>query len=184
MSALSKHIIWSNEDLNYERDWKESLEEDYPDLTDEQRESLMYELNDEYLQDERDNLKIQMPMPILVIADLGLWYGRRSGWRDIQSGCISDCLELGLSAEYGTFYVNKNGDLCATAHHHDGTNHYLYRVFKPGTTEDQMALLKSKIYRGVASRKDITRYTARLGDAIANVYGWEIRKTKGAVMGC
>ena len=56
--------------------------------------------------------------------------------------------------------------------HHDGTNHYLYRVFKRGVTESQIDRLKGKILDGTATRRDITRVTNRLGDAIGKVYGW------------
>ena len=30
--------------------------------------------------------------PILVIGDLGLWHGRVSGYKEIPSGNIRDCL--------------------------------------------------------------------------------------------
>ena len=36
------------------------------------------------------------------------------------------------------------GDLRADAVHHDGTNHYLYRVFKDGVTDTQIENLKIK----------------------------------------
>ena len=39
--SMRQHIIWSNEDLDYERDWKGSLEEDYPELSDYERQSLI-----------------------------------------------------------------------------------------------------------------------------------------------
>ena len=42
------HLIWSNYDLDYE-DWRDSLEEEYPDLSEDERIALMYELNSEYL---------------------------------------------------------------------------------------------------------------------------------------
>ena len=38
-----KRIIWSN-DLDYE-DWREDLEAEYPDMTESERISLMYERN-------------------------------------------------------------------------------------------------------------------------------------------
>ena len=38
-----RHIIWSN-DIDYD-DWREELEEQYPDLTEAERMELMYELN-------------------------------------------------------------------------------------------------------------------------------------------
>lgn len=67
-----RHLIWSNYDLDYE-DWRDDLEEDHPELTEDERMALMYEINNRYLDDERVNLNIQLDQPILVIADLGLW---------------------------------------------------------------------------------------------------------------
>lgn len=34
----------------------------------------------------------KVSQPILVIADLGLWNGRRMGYKEIPSGNIRDCL--------------------------------------------------------------------------------------------
>ena len=86
-----KHLIWSNYALDYE-DWKDDLEAEYPDLSEDDRMALMYEINSDYLDDERVNLNIQLSQPILVIADLGLWTGRRIGYKEIESGNIRDCL--------------------------------------------------------------------------------------------
>ncbi len=171
-----QHLIWTNDDLDYERDWKDEMEEYYPDLDDDEREELMYELNNDYLDDERANMNVCLGMPIIVIGDLGLWYGRRQGYKEIPSGNISDCLYAGRDDVYVTWYIDELGDLRCRASHHDGTNFYTYRVFKHGTTDDQMENLKCKLYEGRATRKDITRYTERLGDAIAKVYGFSIRK--------
>ena len=168
-----RHIIWSNRDLNYD-DWKDYLEEEYPDLTEEERMRMMYELNDEYLSDERINLDIQLEQPILVIADLGLWNGRRSAYKEIMSGNIKDCLYS--TCDYCTWYVDKLGDLRCDAVHHDGTNHYLYRTYKDGVSDEAKENLKYKLYKGTATRKDITRATRRLGDEISKVYGLELSK--------
>lgn len=74
--------------------------------------------------------------------------------------------------------MDRNGDLRADAIHHDGANHYLYRVFRGGVSEAQMESLCEKIYRGQATRADITRLTRQLGDYIAAVYGFEITKQR------
>lgn len=66
-----KHIIWSNYDLDYE-DWRGDLETEYPELSEDERISLMYEINGHYLDDERMNLNVQLSQPILVVGDLGL----------------------------------------------------------------------------------------------------------------
>ena len=173
----ARHIIWSNYDLDYE-DWRADLEAEYPELSEDERIALMYELNNDYLDDERLNLSIQLPQPILMIADIGRWDGRYSGYGEIQSGKISDCLYSNL--DYATWYVDKLGDLRCDAIHHDGTNHYLYRVYKPGVRESQIELLKDKLYEGKATRADITRVTRRLGDDIARVYGFSIPKQRQA----
>ena len=39
-----RHLIWSNYDLDYE-DWRDDLEEDHPELTEDERMALMYEIN-------------------------------------------------------------------------------------------------------------------------------------------
>ena len=166
-----RHIIWSNYDLDYE-DWRDDLEAEYPELTEDQRIALMYEINGDYLDDERINLNIQLSQPILVIGDLGLWHGRRSGYKEIESGNIRDCLYA--DTDYSTWYVDKLGDLRCDAIHHDGTDHYLYRAYKDGVRESQIDLLKDKLYRGIATRADVTRITRRLGDDIARVYGFSI----------
>lgn len=170
-----EHIIWSNYYLDYD-DWKADLEEQYPDLSEDERISLMYEINNDYLGDERINLNIRLDRPILVIGDLGLWNGRRSGYKEIESGNIRDCLYA--DTDYSTWYVDKLGDLRCDAIHHDGTNHYLYRAYKDGVSESQIDLLKEKLYYGTATRADVTRVTRRLGDDIAKVYGFLIPRQR------
>ena len=165
-----RYIIWSN-NLDYE-DWKVHLKEQYPTLSEDDRIALMYEINSDYLDNERINLNIQLSRPILVVGDLGLWSGRRMGYKEIASGNIRDCLYS--DTNYSTWYVNGNGDLCCDATHHDGTNRYLYRIYKDSVTETQIDNLKGKLYQGTATRADITRITRRLGDEIAKVYGFSI----------
>lgn len=164
-----KHIIWSNYNLDLD-DWRDDLQAEYPDKTENELYEIMCETNDQYLEDERVNLDIQLPESILLIADLGRWNGRFPGYGEIRSGNIKDCLQT--SMDYATFYVDKIGDLRCDAVHHDGTNHYLYRVYKRGVSESQIDRLKEKIIDGTVTRRDITRLTKRLGDHIGKVYGW------------
>jgi hypothetical protein len=174
-----RHIIWSNYDLDY-KDWKDDLEAEYPDKTEDERMQLMYEINGDYLDDERANLNLQLSRPILVVADLGRWNGRFQGYKEIHSGNIRDCLYS--DTDYSTWFVDKLGDLRCDAIHHDGTNHYLYRTYKDGVSEEQIDRLKEKIYNGTATRTDITRISRRLGDEIAKVYGFSIPRQRQAVM--
>ena len=167
-----KYLIWSDYDLDYE-DWRAELEAEYPELSEDERMMLMYEMNSGYLDDERVNLTIQLDQPILMSADLGLWTGRHMGYKEIESGNIRDCLYSGRDTDYATWYVDKLGDLRCDTIHHDGTNRLLYRTYKPGVRESQIDLLKEKLYYGTATRADITRITRRLGDEIGKVYGWD-----------
>ena len=167
-----KHLIWSNYALDYE-DWRADLEADYPELSEDDRMALMYEINSDYLDDERANLNIQLAQPILIIADLGLWTGRHIGYKEIESGNIRDCLYSDRDIMYSTWFLDKLGDLRCEAVHHDGTNYLLYRTYKPEVRESQIDLLKEKLYYRKATRADITRITLRLGDEIGKVYGWD-----------
>ena len=177
-----RHIIWSNMNLEAD-DWCDSYKEylEINGLDDDPNDEnklyeYMVEANDDYLSDERRNLDIQFSQPIIVIGDLGRWNGRVTGYKMIDSGNIKDCLYS--DTDYTEWYVDKYGDLRANAVHHDGTNHYLYRVFKDGVTDTQIENLQDKIYNGKATRADITRVTKRLGDDIAGVYGFPIPKQR------
>lgn len=65
-----KYIIWSNCLPDYD-DWKDDMEEQYPDLSEDERISLIYGINNDYLGDERRNLDIQLDRPILAIGRHG-----------------------------------------------------------------------------------------------------------------
>ena len=177
-----RHIIWSNQNLDvddWREDYKEFLEANELDDDPNDEQALyewMEETNYDYLSDERVNLNVQLSQPIIVIGDIGRWNGRVSGYKMIDSGNIKDCLYS--DTDYNEWYVDKYGDLRADAVHHDGTNHYLYRVFKDGVTDTQIENLQDKIYNGKATRADITRVTKRLGDDIAGVYGFPIPKQR------
>ena len=54
----------------------------------------------------------------------------------------------------------------------------IHRVFKENVTDEQMEALKEKIYDGSFTKEDIEKYTRRLGDDIAKVYGWDIPKQR------
>lgn len=170
-----EHIIWTSQpDFN---EWKEDLQADYPEKSEDELYELMYEINNDYLDDERANLNVQLSAPIIVIADLGLWYGRRPGYKEISSGNISDCL-YGSGNTEDTWFVDELGDLRCRSAHHDGTNLLLYRVYKPNVSDTQKQNFKEKLLSGQLTRADINRITLRLGDWISDVYGFKIPRKK------
>lgn len=170
-----KHVIWSNRDLDLE-DWRETLEENYPEMDDYGLTDMMYQANDDNLPDERANLDIQVGGDILAVADLGRWDGRVIGYKLIESGNIKDCLYT--NCEYCEWYVDRDGEFRCDESHHDGTNHIYYRKFREGVTEEQKEDLLADIYDHKAKQEDIDRLTDKLGEAIGKVYGWNFPTPK------
>ena len=173
MTTTKKHIIWSS-DIDIE-DYEDYLAEEFADVEDEtEKYNICYEENMENLDCDRMNLDMELGAEIIAIADLGLWNGRRQAYNDKIGTNLADCLSFNHTCgDYITWYVDERGDLCCDDIHHDGTNHYIYRVFKPSISEGQKENFKNTLWMGLADRKDITRYTARLGDKVANIFGWK-----------
>lgn len=170
---MKKHIIWSNMNLDIEDwrdDYKESCENndmEYDPNDDYAIYEWMMETNKEYFYDECMNLDKVVEGRILVIADLGLWNGRRSAYKIIDSGNIKDI--LGFTYDCAEFYGD-GYNIRGTEVHHDGTNHYLYRVIR----EDRnIQNLLDDIYEGREyTMKKLNYYTKSLYKDVAKVYGW------------
>ena len=176
------NVIWSNEVNVIEEIEKDLLEHKgeegyYYDIDESNSWACAVETNDMYLDDERANLNIDVGDEIIIIADLGLWYGRRNAYKLLRKTNIRDCLGNTVG-DYVKWYVDDLGDLRCKDTHHDGTNFYTYRAWKTDISETQKENFIDKLYNGNATRKDITRYTRRLGEYVADVYGWKIRGRK------
>lgn len=174
----NKHIVWSNYNLNLE-DWIEGIKEnldiyeiDYSEWSREQFEEEMWKTNNEYFHYEQINLHIPTEGRIIAIADLDLWNGRRMGYKLKDEKNIRACLSFDADCEYGEWWVDSHNNLRSRQSHHDGTNFLLYREVKPETTSDQLDNLCWKIYQGIATARDITKYTRSLGKRVKDVYGW------------
>lgn len=159
--------IW-DEDINIEdwdiRDYIDD-EEEYEEMTEEDKWNLITDINYDYLEDERYNLSsIKNNLKIVAFADLGLWDGRRDAHKLLNSTNIGDCLQSFVRG-YSTmcFYV-KDGEFMAKETHHDGTNYYTFRFVKEGIDEYE---LDEYIYDGV----DIDEFTMPIGQVILDYYG-------------
>ena len=171
---MKRYTIWSSHpDF---KDWEEYLREEYPDMDDSRHHEIMWDTNNSYLDDERMNLSgIEYDQDILCIAQLGLWDGPQPAYKEMGTHKPSRCLHSLVRSFFEIeFYVDSNGDFRADEHHHDGTNHYLYRVWK-NVSEEQKHNFCKKILTGAVTRRDIARYTSRIGKDIADVYGWKVR---------
>lgn len=168
------YTIWSNEYDVIESIAKDMMEYD-EGLEWDYALDQAYEVNAESLDDEKRNLNIDVGEEIIIIADLGLWDGRRSAYKELHKKNIRDCF-CGTCGDYVTWFVDDRGDLMCRDCHHDGTNLYMYRAWKPGISEMQKENLLWKIRGGCAERRDITRVTQKIGNKVADVYGWKVRK--------
>ena len=169
---MKKRIIWSNMKINPD-DWKEGYKEiaeenGWEEDTDDENNlwNYIYEELDHYIDDERMNLDVTTDGRILVVADLGLWYGRRQGYR-ILDGNVKNILSADV--DYVEWYSD-GYNIKATAAHHDGTNYYEYRVIR----EDRnIQNLLDAIYNGEEiTRKKLNYYTRSLEPYVRRVYGW------------
>ena len=146
----------------------EDLKEFYPDASDELLDELASDL---YCDDRR--LLMQtfaytiFPTDVVCIADLGLWNGRCRAYRVYDAPTTLDELfTSGRDIEEAEWYVDEYNDLRCDAHHHDGTNHYLYRQIRPEIGPTARENFHSKLLNGPLTRKDLNHYTIALGPIV------------------
>lgn len=182
LNAKPTFVIWSNKDLDleaYKKDLADSENEEMLLCSDRELYNAMWEENGIWLDDERRNLDIDIDTEIICIADIGLWDGRRSGYRLQGISNIGQCLCLSNSCEEGMFYVDpKTKDLCCTESHHDGTNFLRFRAFRKGISESKRESLFDAILNGKRDPDTmemlIESTTKALGPTIAKAYGWKL----------
>ena len=171
-----KHSIWNNTDM-----LEETAHEimDNPELYDIEKgdEYAAWELahvwNDDRLDDEFVNLDIDVGYPIVVFAGLGLWDGHRTAYRMLGSQNLKDCLKV-CCGMYIDWFVDEKGDLVVRDTHHDGTNVYTFRALRGGMSWEQIENFYDKLDSEGITKRTVKRYTRRLGDYAAKVYGWKL----------
>ncbi len=168
-----KHQIWTSDiDISDEALQMFREEQECEDMTDNEVIELMYDDNRQQLDDEYVNLDVQLPGKVIAIADIGRWNGRVSGYKILGDNLncvlnshVNGCSELDV---YGDSY-----NIRADEAHHDGTNHYMYRMLR----DRECDALLDAIYNGKQiSRSMLNRYTKSLYPYVANIYGWPCRQ--------
>ena len=136
---------------------------DLDDITDEDVYDEFLFVNDLNIEDTKDLLdSIDINGQIIAIADLGLWTGRHSGYKYIDTlSDIFTCME-----DYNTLSIDQHNNLTLSATHHDGTNYITFRLLKDNLSDTQIENFENKLYNGTATSKDISRYTTSLGKII------------------
>lgn len=177
---MSKRFtLWSSVEMWSREEVEEAIKEyqaEYPDDTEEEAYNGISEDNSYYFDDTKSELgSISLPDSVIIIGKIGRWNGTVSGYKEVDS--LEDCMDFGC-CDYKEWYIDRWGNFRSTGYHHDGRNDYLYRMWKPEISEEQRENFRDKIYYGKVTPGDISRYTTRLGDYIAEHYGWEISRKR------
>ena len=174
---MAKHTtIWKSygmyslQDILYEEHvCKEFLSEEYPDTkpTEEDITQEIYFRIDQWFEDEQSNLSKTLDGRILAIANMGLWNGRRSGYK-ILGNNLNEVLTCGIGCDEKEVYCDAYNVL-AKGYHHDGTNYVEFREIRE---DKNIENLTDKLYSGMpVTRKEINYYTKSLLPYIKQVYG-------------
>ena len=163
--------IWSSEDIlddearaEEEKQMKVIYDDDDYEMTDRDWADCVYE----WLNDERTNLNKDVDGVIIAFANLGLWDGHH-----IATRAFGINIKNILYSCYNAEWYGEDGDIYGTEHHHDGTNHILYRVARDQEEADEIT---AKICSGEIDIDGFRQQTASLYPYIARVYGWPEEK--------
>lgn len=164
--AAKERVIWSSE-INLE-DWKDYLEDQHPNVTDEDEQlRLCQEINSYYLGDERTNLDIPLEGRVLAIASMGLWNGRRSGYKILGRNVN----EIFMRTECDeTKWFSDGYNVRFEGIHHDGSNYVEFREIRED--KDIEKLLELIWNNQKVSREMIRRHTRSLLPHVKKIYGW------------
>ena len=138
--------------------------EDYEtaDVTDS-----IYESINLWFDDEQSNLYRVLNGRILCIADMGLWNGRRSGYK-ILGNNLNEVLTCGIGCDDKEIYCD-GYNVLAKGYHHDGRNYVEFREIRED--KDIEPLLEKLYNNEPVSRAEIRKYTKSLRPYVKQVYG-------------
>lgn len=148
-----------------EKNAKERLEEFEDTTTDV--DSAVYEDIDMWFDDERLNLHKILDGRILAIASMGLWDGRKSGYK-ILGNNLNEILTCEIGCDEKELYYNSY-NVYAEGYHHDGRNYVEFREIREDRNIEK---LLDKIYLGQeVTRREINYYTKSLRPYIKEIFG-------------
>lgn len=165
--SQQEFILWSDCKLDQDS-WHGYIRQECSNLTEPEQRDMICELNHDLLDQTRSQLDIALSQPILVIRNFPSKLFQLPCYWEIPSGNIRDCL-LG-DTKHTTWFVDSRGDLHRQSSDGEHSDDVLYRVYRDGVTNDQIADLKGKLFEGTALPEDLYRITRRLGPIIAKVF--------------
>ena len=178
---MKKQIIWTSDYENIEAIAKDEMayhkEELGEELTEDEAFDRAYELNNDYLDNERCNLDKEVNGYIIAMAfrssaRYGVWGGHGSKGYKLCGSNVS-CILTTRSDDaewYGDGY-NIRGEFFD----HDGNDSVIYRVAKSEYDAERIA---EKIYNGdIVTEEQFRKATKSLYPYVAKAYGWKMRRT-------
>lgn len=145
----------------------DDLKELYPDaslaLLDELATDLYFDNRRLLMNTFADTI---FPTDVICIAELGLWDGKHRAFRIFDAPTLDELFNSDRDIEEAEWYVDEYNDLRCDAHHHDGTNHYLYRQIRSEIGPMARRNFYDKIQAGTLTRKDLNHYTIALGPIV------------------
>lgn len=145
----------------------DDLKELYPDaslaLLDELATDLYFDNRRLLMNTFADTI---FPTDVICIAELGLWDGVHHAFRIFDAPTLDELFYSDRDIEEAEWYVDEYNDLRCDAHHHDGTNHYLYRQIRSEIGPMARRNFYDKIQAGTLTRKDLNHYTIALGPIV------------------
>lgn len=176
---MSQYSIWNEEVCPTDAEiaqYRNDCQDIYPEIVDASNEEvsrMMEEDNYNLLGDERMNLDKTLSGKVIVIARLGLWNGHPSAYKILSDNlnCVLDHQVEGSASMLSVYGDGK--DIRADESHHDGVNHYLFRMLKGDDYEE----LTDAIYNGQEVTQELLdKYTESLFPEVAKVYGWTVEQ--------
>ncbi len=161
--------MYSSKELKQaEQDAREHLKEnDFEDYETVDVTDTIHEEIDMWFEDEESNLYKVLDGRILAIANMGLWYGRRTGYKVLGHN-LNEVLTSTIGCDDKEVYCDGRNVL-AKGYHHDGTNYVEFREIREDRDIDR---LLNKIYNNEeVTRREINYYTKSLRPYIKKVYG-------------
>ena len=146
-----------------DKEWKDYCYENECSLDDYEERTWVDNINFETDYSNLENIlsEIKVSNEIIVIADLGLWDGRRIAYKVLDEDATSIINSIDYY-DYPEVEMNENNELYATDVHHDGINYYRFRVWKSGVSERNKEKFLDSIYYGDVSEEGIVKYTKAL----------------------
>ena len=103
---------------------------------------------------------------IVAVADIGRWNGRVTGYKEIDG--IEDVFRT--QCDFARWYIDREGDLCASFSDHDGDTECVYRQWRSNVSEATQEKVLADIYNGT-HKYDYRNYTKSIGSYFTDIYG-------------